>query len=167
MVVDEKLEDLNKNIEDAQCLVVTLRTSITKAKELFEDKDYIRELEIEDSQDSGCVDVRIYFNDPADKREEIFNLIVQNKLTLLQMYVEKKSLEDIFLEVTTPKIENENEVTVSDDTQGKVCMTDDVEEDDEQNEDAEEESVKNIDDKDGASTNKLSQENNDEDKEEK
>jgi ABC-2 type transport system ATP-binding protein len=129
LVVDEMLADMNKNIEDAQCLVVTLRTSTTKAEELFKNKDYIRELKIQDSADSGCVDVKIYFNDNLDRREDVFNVIVENKITMLQMFVDKKSLEDIFLEVTKSKV-IEPEVLVSDDTDGKVCLTEDEDESD-------------------------------------
>ena len=122
LILDEMLEDLNKNITDAQSLVVTLRTSTTKAEELFRGKDFIREIEVSDSVDSGCVDVRIFFKDSLDYREEVFNLIVNSKMTLLSMYIDKKSLEDIFLEATAPK--EIHTYTVSDDTEGKVCLTD-------------------------------------------
>ena len=131
LILDEMLEDLNKNIEDAQSLIVTLRTSTTKAEELFRGKDFVREIEVTDSQDSGCVDVRIFFKDGLDYREEVFNLIVNSKMTLLSMYIDKKSLEDIFLEATTP--EEKHVYTVSDDTEGKVCLTDE-EYDDSENE---------------------------------
>ncbi|MBE5935163.1 MAG: ATP-binding cassette domain-containing protein [Lachnospiraceae bacterium] len=123
LVVDEMLEDLNKNIADAQCLVVTLRTSKKIAEDMFKGKDYIREFEVVDSADSGCVDVRIFFKDSADRREDVFKLIVDSKVVLLQMYNDMKSLEDIFIEATTP-VYVEPEVIVSDETEGKVCLTD-------------------------------------------
>ena len=144
LILDELLEDLNKNITDAQSLVVTLRTSTTKAEELFRGKDFVREVEVSDSVDSGCVDVRIFFKDSLDYREEVFNLIVNNKMTLLSMYIDKKSLEDIFLEATTP--EERHTYTVSDDTEGKVCLTDeDLDNDIEDKEESEDDTNDNTD----------------------
>lgn len=101
LILDENLADLNKNIEDAQALVITARTSKTKIEEIFADKSYVREMNITNSEDSGCVDVKIYANEQMDIREDVYKALVENNITLLQMYMDKKSLEDIFIEATT------------------------------------------------------------------
>ena len=120
LILDEKLADLNKNIEDAQCLVVTARTSKTKIEEIFDNKDYVRELYIVNSEDSGCVDVKIYANNQKDIREEVFKTLVDNNITLLQMYMEKKSLEDIFIEATTDEEETVDYYYEEDDLEENV-----------------------------------------------
>ena len=120
LILDEKLADLNKNIEDAQCLVVTARTSKTKIEEIFDNKDYVRELCIVNSEDSGCVDVKIYANNQKDIREEVFKTLVDNNITLLQMYMEKKSLEDIFIEATTDEEETVDYYYEEDDLEENV-----------------------------------------------
>lgn len=101
LILDEKLEELNKNIEDAQCLVITAKASETKVKELLKKIDGIRELQITDSEDKGCVDVHIYTKGGADIREAVYDVFKNSDVSLLQMFMDKKSLEDIFIEATT------------------------------------------------------------------
>ena len=129
LILDENLADLNKNIEDAQALVITVRTSKTKIEEIFADKTYIREMNISNSADSGCVDVKIHANEQMDIREDVYKTLVENNITLLQMYMDKKSLEDIFIEATTDVDEPVDYEEDFEDTDTKVNIIDDDEED--------------------------------------
>ena len=126
MVLDQMLEDLNKNIADAQCLVLTLKTDEDNAKRMFADKDYIREVTVIKSNEEDCVDVRIFANDGRDIREDVYKLVADTKVSILQMYMEKKSLEDIFLEVTNDVEDDvdygENDILTSDETEGRVQL---------------------------------------------
>lgn len=147
LILDENLADLNKNIEDAQCLLVTARTSKTRIEEIFKDKEYIRDLCIFDSEESGCVDVKIYAKESKDIREEVFKTLVENNITLLQMYMEKKSLEDIFIEATTDADDDEDDYYEENYEESKENEDDSIEDNDiEENdsEDNQEESQENI-----------------------
>ena len=135
LILDENLADLNKNIEDAQALVITVRTSKTKIEEIFADKTYIREMNISNSADSGCVDVKIYPNEQMDIREDVYKTIVENNITMLQMYIDKKSLEDIFIEATTDVDEPIDYEENFQDEDNQENLTDDTEKDIEENPD--------------------------------
>ena len=135
LILDENLADLNKNIEDAQALLITVRTSKTKIEEIFADKTYIREMNISNSVDSGCVDVKIYTNEQMDIREDVYKTIVDNNITMLQMYIDKKSLEDIFIEATTDVDEPIDYEEDFQDEEVQENITDDTEKDIEENPD--------------------------------
>lgn len=135
LILDENLADLNKNIEDAQALVITVRTSKTKIEEIFADKTYIREMNISNSVDSGCVDVKIYTNEKMDIREDVYKTIVDNNITMLQMYIDKKSLEDIFIEATTDVDEPIDYEEDFQDEEVQENITDDTEKEIEENPD--------------------------------
>lgn len=141
LILDEMLEDLNKNIEDAQCLVVTAKTSKSKVESLLSKLNGIRNVEVTESEDASCVDARIYVNDKVDIREDVYNLFVENNIVLLQMYIDKKSLEDIFIEATTEVEENvdyESSIEASDD-EDKVTLVEEDEVDYEEETDKEDE----------------------------
>ena len=130
LILDERLEDLNKNIEDAQCLVVTAKTSKNKAEELLKKVEGIRDVQVTDSEDKGCVDVHIYTKDRVDVREAVYDAFKDSDITLLQMYMDKKSLEDIFIEATTDveeAVDYEEDIDVADDYDDDYEAADEVE----------------------------------------
>ena len=104
-------------------------------EEIFADKTYIREMNISNSADSGCVDVKIYPNEQMDIREDVYKTIVDNNITMLQMYIDKKSLEDIFIEATTDVDEPIDYEEDFQDEEVQENITDDTEKEIEENPD--------------------------------
>lgn len=54
-----------------------------------------------------CVKIRIMAKENADIREDVFYVLAAAKLPILEMNKEQKSLEDIFLELTSSTGEEE------------------------------------------------------------
>ena len=70
-----------------------------------------------------------------DIREDVYKTIVENNITMLQMYIDKKSLEDIFIEATTDVDEPIDYEENFQDEDNQENLTDDTEKDIEENPD--------------------------------
>ena len=100
LVLDEMASELNDNIDNSQYISITAKTQSNKLSNMFKSIKDIKNIEFVDCDEAGCVKAQIYTKDNKDIREELFNVICENKVTMLEMAINKKSLEDIFMEAT-------------------------------------------------------------------
>jgi len=97
IVMDDLMENLNKNVKDSECLKVTAKTSRSTIENIAKSIKGVIKTKVVDSKDKGCVDIEIY-SDGKDIREELYNAIVKNNIVVLEMATKQMSLEDIYLE---------------------------------------------------------------------
>lgn len=118
LVASDSTENLVSMMSGAQELLLTLRGDGKEAKDLLEQVEDIERIECcdvsekEDKQKesaqpkenpgrSGETSLRIYARKDADVREMVFGLMAEHKIPVLEMRTVTKSLEDVFLEITT------------------------------------------------------------------
>ncbi|MCR5608845.1 MAG: ABC transporter ATP-binding protein [Lachnospiraceae bacterium] len=99
LVFDELKEDINKNIADSQCYVAIIKGSKSDVKKVLDKMSNINRTVFEDSE-QGEVKVRIFTENNYDIREDLFSYVVAAGLVLKELYIFKKSLEDIFVDIT-------------------------------------------------------------------
>ena len=118
LVASDSTENLVSMMSGAQELLLTLRGDGKEAKDLLEQVEDIERIECCDASEkedkqkesaqpkenpgrSGETNLRIYARKDADVREMVFGLMAEHKIPVLEMRTVTKSLEDVFLEITT------------------------------------------------------------------
>lgn len=118
LVASDSTENLVSMMSGAQELLLTLRGDGKEAKGLLEQVEDIERIECCDASEkedkqkesaqpkenpgmSGETSLRIYARKDADVREMVFGLMAEHKIPVLEMRTVTKSLEDVFLEITT------------------------------------------------------------------
>jgi len=97
IVMDDMIDNLNKNVKDSECLKVTAKTSKSNIEKIVKSVKGVVKTKTLYSKDKGCVDIEIY-SDGKDIREDIYNAIVKNNIVVLEMAIKQMSLEDVYLE---------------------------------------------------------------------
>ena len=100
---------------------IRLGGDMGKIEKSFESSGNFSGFDMVSSAEEGAFDITVSGKDGVDVREEAFNIAVKNGFTLLLMRPERKSLEDVFLEITEnpdsylePEKEDEVEVALED-----------------------------------------------------
>ena len=127
LVAADETEELLTHMNGSQEVDLTVKADRSQADGIvsaFSTAAGVESVEVTDCIESGCVSVKVHAANDADIRETVFKAAVSAGLTVLEMTTRSRSLEDVFLELTT-----------ADDT---AAQTSEV------MEDAEEETVDNI-----------------------
>lgn len=93
LVANDSIESLQNNKRESSYLLIETKAALPK--ELLMKQDYIQ-----DMKPLGGNKYRLIGSNKVDLREMVFNFAVENKVTLLQLHLEKTSVEDIFQELT-------------------------------------------------------------------
>ena len=107
IVAADTIENLEERMSGAGEVHLLLRADADKAK-VLEQMDGIRSCRLEESSRDGLIRVSIASKDGTDIREQIFYACAQHDLPVLEMRTSGNSLEDVFLEVTGEKEEEES-----------------------------------------------------------
>ena len=76
-----------------------------KVKEVFADAEHITAVETKELPEDGVAEVTVTAEKNKDVREEIFHICAESDMPILEMINGGKSLEDIFLELTSKEEE--------------------------------------------------------------
>lgn len=97
LVASDSTENLLDQMSGAQEIELTVRSEADRAKALLEKIEYVDHADLKDAKE-GSILVRAKSGN--DIREEVFRLMAENHIPVLEMRTVTKSLEDVFLQIT-------------------------------------------------------------------
>ncbi|MCM1046423.1 MAG: ABC transporter ATP-binding protein [Candidatus Gastranaerophilales bacterium] len=100
LVASDSPEGLQTLMSGASELEIEVKGSFESVRSAVDAVPGIRTVEEMPSGEEGCARVHIVSGEGADIREAVFYALAENRLPILEMQHRKKSLEDIFLELT-------------------------------------------------------------------
>lgn len=105
LVASEETEELVERMSGGQVIELKLKTEEEKVKEFFADAEHITAVETKELPEDGVTEVTVTAEKNKDVREEIFHICAESDMPILEMINGGKSLEDIFLELTSKEEE--------------------------------------------------------------
>lgn len=100
LVASDSPEGLQKLMSGSAQLELTVKGDFAAVKSVIEGLPEVDMVENLESDQEGCVKVRVISGENVDIREEVFYGLAEKKLPIMEMIHKEKSLEDIFLELT-------------------------------------------------------------------
>lgn len=97
LVASDSTENLLDQMSGAQEIELAVRSEADRAKALLEEIEYVDHADLKDAKE-GSILVRAKSGN--DIREEVFRLMAENHIPVLEMRTVTKSLEDVFLQIT-------------------------------------------------------------------
>lgn len=97
LVASDSTENLLDQMSGAQEIELTVRSEADRAKALLEEIEYVDHADLKDAKE-GSILIRVKSGN--DIREEVFQLMAENHIPVLEMRTVTKSLEDVFLQIT-------------------------------------------------------------------
>ena len=97
LVASDSTEDLLDQMSGAQEIELTVRSEADRAKALLEEIEYVDHADLKDAKEGSIL---IRAKSGNDIREEVFQLMAENHIPVLEMRTVTKSLEDVFLQIT-------------------------------------------------------------------
>ena len=97
LVASDSTENLLDQMSGAQEIELTVRSEADRAKALLEEIEYVDHADLKDAK-AGSILIRAKSGN--DIREEVFQLMAENHIPVLEMRTVTKSLEDVFLQIT-------------------------------------------------------------------
>lgn len=113
LVASNSTENLVGMMSGAQEILLTVRGDGNEAKQLLRMAEQIERVETyksmedmgenerEEQEHQQETSLRIYARTGSDVREQVFHLMAEHQIPVLEMHTVTKSLEDVFLEITT------------------------------------------------------------------
>lgn len=105
LVASEETEELVERMSGGQVIELKLKAEEEKIKEVFADAEHITAVETKELPEDGVTEVTVTAEKNKDVREEIFHICAESDMPILEMINGGKSLEDIFLELTSKEDE--------------------------------------------------------------
>ena len=100
LVASDTTNNLGKLMEDKVTLHLTVKGDEAAIKGVLDAVDGVENIEYTDSEEKGCVDVMIQSDPKTEVREMIFYRLAAVQCPIYAMNQMKKSLEDVFIELT-------------------------------------------------------------------
>lgn len=100
LVASDSPEGLQKLLKGSMELELAVKGEFEKVKSVLEKLDGVESVEHIESAEQDCVKIKVVCKEKADVREAVFYALADERLAILEMTSDKKSLEDIFLELT-------------------------------------------------------------------
>lgn len=110
LVASDSPEGLQKLLKGSMELELAVKGEFEKVKSVLEKLDGVESVEHIESAEQDCVKIKVVCREKADVREAVFYALADERLAILEMSSDKKSLEDIFLELTGETKHAEKEV---------------------------------------------------------
>lgn len=107
LVASDSPEGLQKLMSGTPELLLTVKGDYEAVKDALAGAADVDIVENLGGTEEHCVKIRITAKENADIREDVFYVLAAAKLPILEMNKEQKSLEDIFLELTSSTGEEE------------------------------------------------------------
>ena len=97
LVASDSTENLLDQMSGAQEIELTVRSEADRAKALLEEIEFVDHADLKDAKEGSIL---IRAKSGNDIREEVFQLMAENHIPVLEMRTVTKSLEDVFLQIT-------------------------------------------------------------------
>ena len=123
LVASDTTDNLGKLMEDKVTLHLTVKGDEAVIKNALDSVEGVENMELKASEEKGCVDVIVQSNPKTEVREMIFYRLAAIQCPVYAMNQVKKSLEDVFIELTadTASVDGEGQnVAVAEDIRLKA-----------------------------------------------
>ena len=100
LVASDSPDALQRLMNGSMELLLTVKGEIGELKKALEALPGVKSVEDKEATEQGSCKVRITAEGDEDIRESVFYALAQARLPIMEMRPERKSLEDIFLELT-------------------------------------------------------------------
>lgn len=101
LVASDKTENLTGEIQGVQEIELLVKGEQSQMEAALTTIEQIERIEWKESEETGCKKVYVIARKDADVREAVFYAMAKAQVPILQMQVVSRSLEDVFLELTT------------------------------------------------------------------
>ncbi len=141
IIANDSIDNLSKYVGSHQVLEIIAKGDVGQAKQVIEGIENVSSVEVVPAEEEGTVKITVDAVDDADIREDVSLALSANKISIFEMKEDTKSLEDVFLQLTS---EDDNVATAEDAvvTEDGDSNEEDDEEDSDVKEDKEESNVK-------------------------
>lgn len=100
LVASDSTENLLNLMSGSQEVELLVKGDKEQAEPLLLGVDNVEKIEWQESSEEGCFAATIFAKAESDIREDLFHVMADNDLPILEMRTVVKSLEDVFLELT-------------------------------------------------------------------
>lgn len=104
LVAEGTEEELTLENAGENNLQITVKCSVDEIKELLDGIEEINSYKILDNDEHDTIKILILSDREADIREKLFFMCAESKIPIIEMNFKKKTLEDIFIELTKEEI---------------------------------------------------------------
>lgn len=111
LVASDSPEGLQKLMSGSAELELLVKGEPEKVHSAIRAVSGVQSVDDVDSDEDGCIKYKVIPEGDVDLRESIFYACAENKLPIMGMSYNRKSLEDIFLELTGGEPDNEKEAS--------------------------------------------------------
>ena len=130
LVASDTTDNLGKLMEDKVTLHLTVKGDEAAIKGVLDAVDGVENIEYTDSEEKGCVDVMIQSDPKTEVREMIFYRLAAVQCPIYAMNQMKKSLEDVFIELTADGTETSAKAQNNEDPHEEDSHEDELHEED-------------------------------------
>ena len=129
-MASDTTDNLGKLMEDKVTLHLTVKGDEAAIKGALDAVDGVENIEYTDSEEKGCVDVMIQSDPKTEVREMIFYRLAAVQCPIYAMNQMKKSLEDVFIELTAEGTETSAKAQNNEDPHEEDSHEDELHEED-------------------------------------
>lgn len=122
LVASDTPENLSMLLQGAHMLTMTVKGSEADVLAILDSIEQITSLEIHSAIERGTVTVCVKSEKDVDLREEIFFAMAEKRLPILEMQMAKKSLEDVFLQLTEAEVIEDTEAIKTEAIEGTEAI---------------------------------------------
>lgn len=108
LVASDSTENLLERMTGAQEIELLVKAEEDTAETAIREVAQVERCEKTESKEDGAVQLLVTAKKDADVREAIYHTCVEHHMPILEMKAASKSLEDVFLELTSQKEEQNN-----------------------------------------------------------
>lgn len=101
LVASDSAEELQKKAGNTRELLLNVRGNEKEVMDVLSTLEYVNSVEKCDDPEENCVKVKITTDKSVDIREQVFHKLAEANLPIMSMQKVEKTLEDIFLELTS------------------------------------------------------------------
>lgn len=94
-------EELVKELAGDRQIILEVKGKKSEIEDIFAENERMNRVEMEPTEEEGVWSVIVSTDRECDIREELFYLMAENRMPIMSMKLNKKTLEDIFIELTS------------------------------------------------------------------
>lgn len=127
IVASDTPDNLSESLNKGKSIAARIKGKKERILQAAEDVAGLGEVEINESAEEGCWDIKINTNDEFDIREKLFNKMAREGLPILIMRPTGLSLEEIFLKVTSGEAVDDKNKEETEEAEGSLSADDEKE----------------------------------------
>ena len=105
IIANDTIDNLSKYFDSHQVLNIVAKGDEIECKSIIEELDNIASVSVVKGSEEGTVNIIVEAADDADVREAVSLALSSAKISIFEMKEDSKSLEDVFLQLTSEEVE--------------------------------------------------------------